>query len=785
MSKSPKRRSRRAAPSPKSNRSTTRRLLPAFLLAMLLPGVVALGIYTLYLDHLVQQKFEGKRWAIPSRVYARALELYPQAPLTAEALQTELQLVGYQPSGDGLAPGSYHRAGNDFVISSRAFSHWDGEEPARSLRLSLGDNQVTSLADARNGKTLKLVRLQPMQIGSIYPAQKEDRILVKLSDLPPELPAALQAVEDRHFQDHHGIDVTGIARAAWSNLRAGHVVQGGSTLTQQLVKNFYLGSERTLWRKFNEALMALLLEYHYGKDEILEAYANEIYLGQDGARAIHGFGLAAQFYFNKPVKELALHESALLVAILRGPTYYDPRRSPERALERRNQIIDTLLKDGVVKQEKALRAKQAPLGVIPKAVRGTGLHPAFIDLVKRQLQKDYQEEDLRSEGLRIFTTLDPIAQRTAEQALVRWTQRLEQERRLKPDSLQGGVVITHVGSGEVSAVVGGRDVRFDGFNRALDIRRPIGSLVKPALYLTALMQPQRYTLTSLINDEPLELKQPGNKVWAPANYDRITHGQVPLIDALAHSYNLSAVNLGMALGVNQVVNTLHRLGIEETIPNYPSVLLGSVELAPIEMAQMYQTLADQGFHTPLRAVREVLTQDGKPLHHYAMETEQRFSQAHVYLLNYALREALRNGTGASVAQRIPAELELGGKTGTTDDLRDSWFAGFGSDYVGVVWMGSDDNKVTSLTGASGALQVWTDIMTRITLTRGDEPPPAEIEMVRIDRVTGLRAERGCNDTGRFLPFINGTAPDEDAPCASSAMEETFRGLLDSVRGWFE
>lgn len=783
MSKSPKRRTRSSG-SAKKSRPSSRRLVPAFLLAMLLPGLVALAIYVFYLNNLVQQKFEGKRWAIPSRVYARALELYPHAPLTAESLQTELQLVGYQPSGDGLTSGSFHRAGNRFVISSRAFTHWDGEEQARSLRLTIEDNRVTTLLNSRNGKEVKLARLQPMQIGSIYPAQKEDRILVKLSDLPPVLTAALQAVEDRHFQDHHGVDVTGIARAAWSNLRAGQVVQGGSTLTQQLVKNFYLNSERTLWRKINEALMSLLLEYHYSKNDILEAYANEIYLGQDGARAIHGFGLAAQFYFNKPVQELTLPESTMLVAILRGPTYYDPRRTPQRALDRRNQIIDTLLKDGLIKQEQALRAKQSPLGVIPKAVRGTGLYPAFIELVKRQLQKDYQEEDLRSEGLRVFTTLDPIAQRTAEQTLVRWTQRLEQDRKLKPNTLQGGVVITRVGSGEVSAVVGGREVRFDGFNRALDIRRPIGSLVKPALYLTALMQPQHYTLATLINDEPLQLKQPGGKVWAPNNYDRIAHGQVLLIDALAHSYNLSAVNLGMALGVNQVLNTLRRLGIEETIPNYPSVLLGSVELAPFEMAQMYQTLADQGFYTQLRAVREVLTQDGTPLQHYTINTEQRFSAPHVYELNYALREVLKSGTGTNVAPRIPPGMELAGKTGTTDDLRDSWFAGFSSDYVGVVWMGSDDNKVAGLTGASGSLQVWTDIMTRISLTRGETPPPESIEMARIDSITGLRAESGCNDTGRTLPFIIGSTPEEDAPCAGSDIEESIRGMFDSVKGWF-
>ncbi len=739
--------------------------------------MVALTGYVLYLDHVVQQKFEGKRWAVPSRVYARALELYPSQFINADDLYSELKLMGYRASQDGLTAGSYLRRGHQFVISVRAFQHWDGREPARSIKVEINSGRLDVLKDAVTGDSLNLIRLEPMQIGTIYPLHKEDRILVQIEELPALLLAALLAIEDRKFSTHHGIDWRGIFRAAWVNLRAGRVVQGGSTLTQQLVKNFYLNNERTLVRKFNEAIMSSLLELRYEKKEILEAYVNEVYLGQDGVRAIHGFGLASEFYFNKPVRELTPPEVALLVAVLRGPSYYDPRRYEDRALERRNQILEKLYQDDLIDQKQVLKAKQSPLNVAPKPNRGHGLYPAFIELVKRDLKKDYREEDLMSEGLRIFTTLDPIVQKVSEKETVQWIQRLEKERDIAPDTLQGGVVVTRVGSAEIVAVVGGRNVRFEGFNRALDIQRPVGSLLKPALYLSALEK--NYTLASLIDDEAIQVTMRDGQVWMPKNYDQTTHGSVLLVDALSHSYNLAAVNLGMELGINEFVKTLHGLGIERKLPHYPSLLLGAIEMAPIEMAQMYQTLADGGFYTPLRSVREVLTQKGTPLQRYALDTEQRFDVDAVSLVNYGLRQAFRHGTGRHVAARVSEDVVLAGKTGTTDDLRDSWFAGFGQDFSGVVWLGGDNNQKMGLTGSSGALQIWTDIMVKISRAENNESLPPNIENILIDRQTGLRADQGCVDTER-LPFIIGTAPNGNSPCAKKGMKKTwdkFKGLF--------
>ncbi len=749
------------------------------LLLLAVPLSLALALYVLYLDQVVQTKFEGKRWSVPSRVYARALELYPQKPLTPDNLQTELDLIGYQLSADGWAPGTYQRQEKQFLISTRPFRHWDSKEPGRSISLSFKNNKLATLTDAQTSETLSLIRLEPMLIGIIHPAHREDRILVRLGELPSQLTVALQVIEDRKFASHHGIDFRGIARAAWANLRAGKVVQGGSTLTQQLVKNFFLGSERTLTRKFNEAIMALLLEMHYDKEEILEAYANEIYLGQDGNRAIHGLGLAAQFYFNKPPQELTIAESALLVAILRGPAYYNPRRHAQRALERRNHIIEILWRDGLIDREQAQAAQAETLGVTPKPNLGNSRYPAFLGLVKRQLQQDYREEDLRSEGLRIFTSLDPLIQQITERALITQIKRLEGQ----PGMLEGGVVISRLGSAEISAVVGGRNPRFEGFNRALDIQRPVGSLLKPALYLNALAQPQRYTLSSLIDDTPLELKQSDGSVWSPANYDHESHGKVLLAEALINSYNQAAVLLGLELGLGQVVETLYALGIEKQIPPYPAVMLGSLELAPLDIIQMYQTLGDQGFYTPLRAVREVLDARHQPLQRFPLDTEQRFRPEHIYLVNETLRIALRQGTGQSVGQHLPSTLSLAGKTGTTDDLRDSWFAGFGSDYAGVVWLGNDDNAVTGLTGATGALPVWADIMQQINLTEGMALPPADIETVAIDAETGLLAGSGCKQSYE-LPFVSGSVPVESAPCAGGAVKRSVETLMEKFKGLF-
>lgn len=749
----------------KTKRHPLRRRLLLYGLPLLL--IVVAG-YVVFLDYTIRSQFEGRRWELPARVYARPLELYPGMALRTGDLNHELKMLRYRPVRTATEPGSYSRAGELYHIVTRAFTFWDGKEPSHDIRLRIGAGAVSALEDARSGKHLSLLRFDPALIASIYPSHNEDRILVKLSDVPPILIKGLIAVEDRQFYSHHGINPRAIARALWANLRAGHTVQGGSTLTQQLIKNYFLSNKRTLWRKANEAIMALLLELHYDKQQILQAYLNEVYLGQDGRRSIHGVGLASQFYFQRPVQELGLSRSALLISLVRGPSYYDPRRHPKRALARRNLVLDVMAGQGVISTAQAQAAKRRPLGVTADAPSGISPYPAFLDLVRRQLRRDYREQDLTSEGLQIFTTLDPTVQRDAERGLVQQLRRLERDHRMKRDKLQSAIIITRIESGEVVAVVGGRDPRFAGFNRALDGVRQVGSLIKPAMYLTALSQPQHYTLATLLEDEPFQVRNADGSVWAPHNYDKTFRGKVPLYQALAQSLNVPTARLGMTLGIPNVIDTLYKLGITREINPYPSMLLGAVSLSPLEVAQMYQTLAGGGFRTPLRSIRAVLNADGKPLGRYPLTVKKVASGSSVYLLDTALEKVTEEGTGKDVHAFLPANITVAGKTGTTDDLRDSWFAGFTDNLLAVVWVGTDDNQSSQLTGSTGALRIWGRVMQLLRPTSLQLTPPGDIVNAWIDPVSGRATDEGCKGAVQ-LPFIKGSVPAAGAPCTSKGL----------------
>jgi penicillin-binding protein 1B len=742
------------------------------LAALLLP---AAG--TFYLDLAVRERFEGKRFAIPSKVYARALELYPGRKLSASELGAELALLGYRETADAREPGTYRRRGEDLKLVTRPFAFGDGRQESMALRVEFSGSQLSDLQNGK-GKSLDLVRLEPPLIGGIYPGKNEDRVLVKLDQVPAHVIDALIAVEDRRFYSHHGIDPRGIARAIVSTV-SGEGVQGGSTLTQQLVKNFYLTADRTLRRKFTEMVMALLLEAHYSKQEILETYFNEVYLGQDGNRAIHGFGLAAFFYFDKPLEHINVAEGALLVGMLKGPSQYSPRSQPKRALQRRNLVLSLMAETGALTEMQLHLAQGAPLGIVSRPPRGTSPYPAFLQLVHRQLQRDYRDEDLRSEGLQIFTTLDPLVQRAAEKALSSRLTLLEKVRNLKSGMLQGALLVTNTQNAEVQAVVGGREPRFEGFNRALDALRPIGSLVKPVVYLTALQQPQRYTLATLLDDGPLLVTQVGTDDWEPKNYDKEFHGEVPLRSALANSYNVATARLGLALGIPRVMENLRRLGIDRDLPGYASSMLGSNALSPLEVTQVYQTLAGGGFRTPLSAIREVLSATGEPLQRYPLKVEQESEPAPVYLLTNALQDVVREGTARSLAAFLPTDLAVAGKTGTTDDYRDSWFAGFTGDRLAVVWVGRDDNQSTGLSGATGALSVWGEMMAGLDPEPLLLPEPENIERVWIDPASGLRSKKGCRDAVE-LPFIVGSAPTKSGPCGPVSLGRTIKGFFERI-----
>nr|WP_261977566.1 penicillin-binding protein 1B [Marinobacter sp. F3R11] len=735
-------------------------------------GLVLLAGWMVYLDAVVTDRFEGRRFEVPSRVYARPMELYDGAGVSSGALERELALSGYR-KGDGVKPGSYRRNGGHFIISTRGFRFPDGDEPRRKLSLNIYGDRVHDFSVSA-GDDAAIVRLEPARIGGIYPAHKEDRILVRLDEVPSLLPDALIAVEDRNFYDHFGIAPMSIGRAMLANLRAGQIVQGGSTLTQQLVKNFLLTRDQTLLRKGNEALMSILLELHYEKDDILETYLNEVYLGQAGTRSINGFGLASQFYFGESLRDLDVHQIALLVGMVKGPSYYNPRRHPDRATQRRNLVISEMEEAGLIDSAKAARARGLSLGVSAKPSYSENRYPAYIDLVRRHLARDYKEEDLRSEGLRIFTTLDPAIQYAAEYAITDTVPRLAGGDAAK--ALEATLVVTSKDTGEVLALVGGKDPQFAGFNRALDAHRPIGSLIKPFTYLTALEQPERYTLMTPVLDKSFALEFDDGRRWEPKNYDGKERGEVPLHRALSRSYNLPAVRVGLDVGVPAVRKTLRDFGVVTPISEYPSMLLGSVAMSPVTVAQIYQGLATSGFNTPLRTIREVTDSDGKALSRYSLEVDQVADPAAVHLLQYAMQETMQEGTGRSAYYTVPKELTLAGKTGTTDDGRDSWFAGFSGDLLAVAWVGRDDNGPTALTGASGALPVWARFMAQVPQHGFSPVVPDGVNYYWVDPEMQALTDEYC-DNARLLPFISGSEPTKKVSCSGT--------LERKIRGWFE
>ncbi len=737
--------------------------------------------YLGYLDYTVRKQFAGKRWAIPARVYASPVEIYAGLSMNVGQFAGLLQELHYRPDRKLSSQATYDKKARHITLKTREFTFWDNTEQVQHLRVAFSGTEIRKITDMQTQRELAIVRLEPVQIGSFYPAHKEDRVLVKLDEVPQTLIQGLLATEDRDFYQHIGISFKGIARAMWVNLKAGGFVQGGSTITQQLVKNFYLTSERSLRRKINEALMALILELRFSKDEILEAYLNEVYLGQDGAHAIHGFGLASEFYFSRPLNKLPLHQVTALVALIRGPSYYDLRRKPARALKRRNLVLAEMLAHNDISEAEAQKATKTAINVVPFVHRPANRYPAFIDLIKRQLKLEYDEADLTSEGLSIFTTLDTRVQDALNSSIKQQLAKIEQNKKSK--QLEAAAIVTRRDTGEIVALAGGRDSQGVGFNRALNALRPIGSLIKPIVYLTALEYPQRYTFITPISDATIKVKMENGQVWQPNNYDRKEHGDVPLHRALAHSYNLATVRMGMDIGVGRIAKTLRATGVTRPINLYPSMLLGALPMTPFEVTQMYQTLAGDGFAMPLRSISVVMDQQGQMLQRYPYALKQELDPAATYLTNRILQEVMLEGTGRSAYWQLPKSLRVAGKTGTTNDLKDSWFAGYTGDYLAVFWVGRDDNKSTGVTGSSGALRLWSNLMHKVAKQPVFLSMPDAVQTVWIDTETGLKANELCAGAVRY-PFVRGSEPIEDAPCVSSTVNKAKTWLNDFIEETF-
>ena len=727
---------------------------------MLTLGILTVFVFA-YLDAWVKEKIDEKSFSEPSIVYARALEVFNGKVIRQSTLIQQLRLAGYQSSQKAV-PQSFNVQGNKVRVITPQFAWWDGIKPQHTVRLQF-NGSGSRVIDVRSKLQKGYARFLPIEIGRLHPQLNEDRLKVPLNDVPDAIIDALIATEDRDFYQHFGLSLKGIARAAWQNVNAGRVVQGGSTITQQLAKNFFLNSDRSLSRKAIEAVMAILLEFHADKDTILEAYINEVFVAQDGARAIHGFGLASQYLFAKNINELNIAQSALLVGMLKGPSFYNPIRNPKRALTRRNLVISLLEQQDKITENQAITARSKPLELSVKSdLRQSS--PAYLDLVRRQLKRDYSHKDLTSKGLRIFTHLDPIWQQRAQKALQRGVDNIRDTRNkqqhYKLSQLNGAVIVVDPHLSDVLALVGGKNPRAAGFNRSLDAHRQIGSLVKPAVTLTAMEQ--GYGLNNLISDAPLSIST-RQGTWEPQNFNRQFNGDVSINKALAKSYNVATARLANDMGIGLLVNTLQQLGIEESIQSNPSLSLGAIDLSPFQVAQMYSTIAADGFYSPLKSIREITTRNGKPLNRYKLHIERRFDAAAIHQTQFALQSVMHEGTGKSVKRFFRENTVLAGKTGTSSDQRDSWFAGFNNKHLSIVWLGTDDNQKLPVTGGSGALPIWAEIMSKDVSALGNKRIPNSLEYLWIDDKSGLLSDDSCKDSV-FMPILKGREPKERAQC---------------------
>jgi len=772
-------------------RRTGLRGLAAGLALVGFAGGFATAAWLVRVDRTVVARFEGGRFQVPSRVFSAPIILYPGLDYRRIDLRGTLQRLGYREAAgpSDLEPGRYLWGPHRIRIHVRAFEHPTRPEPAHDVVLRVRGSTIEEIRELPRGSERGAVLLEPEPIGAFYGAEREQRDLVAIGEVPEHLVQAVLAIEDQHFESHPGLDFRRIVGAALANLRSGRITQGASTLTQQLVKNFFLTPERTFRRKLREAVMAVIVELRYEKPAILEAYLNEIYLGQRGGTAVHGVGEAAHFYFGKDVRELSVDESALLAAIIQSPGGHSPYRDPERATQRRNLVLDLMRRQERLSEEQWLAARERPLSLAavtpdPRDAR------YFLDLLRRQLEASYPEDVLTSEGLAIYSTLDLRHQRIAAEALREGLADLERRypKLTSGDptaALQGCLIALRPQTGELLALVGGRDYRISQFDRCTQARRQPGSVFKPFVYIAAL-EPSggngpEITLASFLDDSPLEVRTPSGP-WRPTNYDKRFRESVPVREALERSLNVATARLAQRVGLRRVADVAHRLGIESELPVVPSLALGAVEVSPVEIARAYATIASGGVRPSVRTIEDLVDSFGTALERRAFELERVIDPGTAYLATSLLEGVAERGTARGIRNgglRGP----VAAKTGTSDSERDLWFVGFTPELVAVVWIGFDSPRSVGVPASVGALPVWRRFVEGVTggWVRGRFPRPASVERVAVDPGSGARALSGCPQRREEF-FLEGTAP--DATCPSGIRpggDDDGGGFLDWLR----
>ena len=715
----------------------------------------------------VGERFSSRLWSIPSRVFSDTTLLYPGQLYSRPQVRRRLLRLGYREVETGpRSPGQFRVRGQDLEVHLRDLNLPSYQRAGLPVRISFGETGVSAITRLDNRRPAPLVELEPEEIGRFFGPERESRKLVSLSRLPKHLVRAVLAAEDGDFFRHPGIDPRGILRAAYTNLRQGAVTQGGSTITQQLAKNFFLTPERTFSRKLKELLIAFILEIRYDKGTILEIYLNEIYLGQRGSTSVNGVGEAADYYFGKPAEKLNLPEAATLAGLIKAPNRYNPISHPEKSRTRRDQVLSAMRKRGWISQRELVTAWRDPIKTTSRGTAGRSA-PFFTDYLSQQLTALYPASDLAKLGLAVYTTLDPRVQEAAEKALNQGLKRLEKSdpRLLRKGEkrLQGAVIVMRPKTGQILAMVGGRDYGQTQFNRAVAARRQPGSTFKPFVYLAAL---DSFSPASWLSNEPRTYRV-GGKKWTPRNFDGKTGGKVRFRTALAKSLNLPTVDLTTSLGLEKVIQTARSLGFTTPLKPYPSLALGSFEVTPLELARAYCALAADGVLPFPMSLRGVTDDKGRVLERRHVTIKSVTTPAKAYLMSSLLRSAVTFGTARSLTGKGIA-FPVAGKTGTSNDSRDAWFVGYTPELLALVWVGFDDGASLRSSGTKAALPIWAELMRSIPWQHSGGwftmPPGLETKEICAESGWGEDCSRRINELFLAQPqVVRRNKPPEPKP----------------------
>lgn len=741
-------------------------VVKVLLLLLLLPMIAAAAFLIRYyyiFDGIIETKLGQRHQIAETKIFAAPTVLYPGKPIGFASLVARVRRLGYaEDSGDAHA--SYYRIGaaNQLRIHN---NNTVPDDPGRTVEIQCAADRIVSIKDAANQTPMERFALKPMMLSNAIDENREKRRFVAYRDLPPVLVNAVLAAEDRRFFSHGGIDPIRIIKALIVNAREGETTQGASTLTQQFVKNYFLTPERTWRRKLSDAYMSILLERRLSKEKIFELYSNEVYLGQGGSFSIVGFGEAANAFFDKSVRDLTLEESAMIAGIITAPNRYTPLRYRDRALARRNLVLDRMAEYGMISARECAAAKSKPLSVKTFSVLNYSDAPYFVDYVQNMLTEKYGDSELALSKYKIYTTLDPDLQQAAFESIQHGIKELDdyfskRKQPVPPGTVQASLIAVDPKNGHILAMVGGRDYGSSQFNRITQSKRQPGSIFKPFVYAAALEtaygNTPPLTAVSSILDQPTQFTF-DDLEYEPKNFQEEYLGQVTMRQAITKSLNIATIKLAEKVGYGKITELARRLGLNEKIKPYPAMAIGSFEITPLEMVRAYTAFANGGLLSDLTPVLRIHDDNANPVFVAESKPKQVLTPELAFLVTSLLQSVIDHGTGYGARER-GFTLPAAGKTGTSHD---GWFAGYTPDLLCIVWVGFDDNRELVLSGSQSALPIWTEFMKKahhLRPLKGENfAIPEGIVQAEVDPTTGMLATERCLQK-EMEYFIKGTEP---------------------------